>query len=442
MNWFKNWPFRSMKFVKNALKQWYSISGVAPQFNDYSKDVERLAVALSNPALLKVIALQCDLFSQAKFYVYRTAGSGVGKEKLSDPALDRLNAPNYVQGSSQFLWDVMFWWMLRDTYIRMESNVVERDNAPMYVLVHHKMDWPYEIEKYKDKLILSQRTKVEVDKLEVRYNYDDGSSVKIPLGKILHLPGLTNGIGNWWKSPSRIDALTKQISNFEYAQDSKNINIRYAGKFIVAGSNDASDVKKTPMSEGEKQSIEERMDSDDKKVHAMKSMAEIRRFVDDLKAMPLDEAAKADFFMIGSMYNIPRDVLEIYTSSTYENQEKARAGHVAYTLDPVAHQFGTALAKYWGYDTGEARLRREIVLSWDHLPFVQVFEKDRMAVKNQKITTFTSMLKAGIPLEECNAFLDTTFTIDEQQRDTYNPKPANGQSGAGKRVDNSGGSDK
>lgn len=411
-NWF---PFRSHKFIKDAAHQWYTLAGTGPVFNDYTKDIEKLMVAFACPPLLKVIALQCDLFSQARVYVYKTGGKRKGKEVESDPAIDRLESPNYMQERSQWLWDFMFWNMLGNAYLNMQSDIVERDNAPMYWLEPHKIYWPQEIEKYKDKHPLSQSTLNEIGRLEIEYRYDDGTVRKIPLSKIIHVADLTGGTGNWWKGFSKLHALTKILSNYERGLDSKNINIRFAGKFLVAGTNDINDTKRTPMGEDEKKSIEDRIQNE-KEVHAIKSMVEIRRFVDDIRAMPLDESMKADYFMIGTMYGIPRDVLEAYQSATYENQEKARAGHVAYTLDPKGQQLGAALAKYWKYDVGEARIRREIVFSWDHLPFVQVFEKDRIAVKMQQINAFNQMLNAGISADDANAFLDTNFTVDETKR--------------------------
>ncbi len=71
-------------------------------------------------------------------------------------------------------------------------------------------------------------------------------------------------------------------------------------------------------------------------------------------------------------------------------------------------------AKRWGYiDEG-----KKIVIKWDHLPFNQVFEKDRAAVKKSIADTFTLLIDQDVPLEEVNKFLQTDFT-----KATKNAKP-------------------
>jgi len=380
----------------------------SPVFNKYSEDVQKIAIALSNPALLKVITLQCDLFSMGKVYVYRN-----GKPVESDPAIDRINDPNRMQGRSQYLWDFMFWNMLGNAYLYMSSDIVDRNNAPMYWLEPHKMEWPLEIDRMKDKLIESNSEWDRLMKMEIVYRYEDGTTKKIPLSKIIMWFDLTNGIGNWFKGSSRIDALMKILTNSEEVMNAENINLRYSGKFLVAGQSDPNDVTKTPMGEDEKESIEKKIDGP-KKVHGIKSMIDIKRFVDDYRALDLDKAYLAQYFRIGNMFNIPRDVLEAYQSSTFENQEKARAGHVTYTLESKGEDFCNKIGRAWGYDM---RMQtKTLVISWDHLPFMQVFEKDRMDMKQKQVNTLGQMLRLGIPIAECNSFLDTNFTIDEKQR--------------------------
>lgn len=345
-----------------------------------------------------------------KVYVYQN-----GKERESDPAIERMMQPNPMQqGTSQFLWDYMFWLMLGNSYLHFSSKVVDRDNAPMYWLEPYKMEWPLSLERKKDKMVFSQKAWNELLEEEVTYRYDDGTTKKIKLKDIAWFTDLSNGTGNWFKGSSRIDALTKIISNNEATLDADNINIRYSGKFIVAGQQDRTDVTKTPMGDTEKRDVEEKIDGMDKKVHAMKSMIDIKRFVDDRRALDLDKAYLGQYFLIGNMFGIPRDVLEAYQSSTFENQEKARASHVSYTLEPKSEMLCSGLDKIWGYNT---RLQtKRIIISWDHLPFVQVFEKDRVSVKDTQVRVFLSMYKSGIPLAEINEFLDTKFTIDETKR--------------------------
>lgn len=400
MNWISD-TFRGMftkvKSAINYLKFW----NVSPVFNDYKGDKEKLQAIFSNPALLKVFSLQCELFSLAKIYVYKD-----GKVIEDDPILNLISNPNRLQSKSQWLWDYMFWNMVGNDYLYIDSNLAERASGnSMYFLDHRKIEWPVSIENRKDKLIFSNSTVNDINKEQITYRYEDGTSVKFPLSKIVIINDLTNGVGNWFKGQSRIDALYKIINNSERSLDSKNINTRYAGKFIISGQSDPNNVSQLPMAEDEKTDVETKINGE-KDVHAMKSMIDIKRFVDNLKQLGFDESFLADYFFIGTMYGIPKDVLESHLkSATFENQEKATARHVDYTLEPKGKILGEALAKHFGYD----KEGKEIVFSWDHLPFTQIFEKDRSDIQHKKSLTMFQLLKNGVSLEEINVFLDTSF---------------------------------
>jgi hypothetical protein len=85
------------------------------KFNTYGLDREKLLMVLSNPAALKVISLQCDLFSLGRVCVK----DAKDKEIEADPFLDFIGNPNPFQTEAQFKWDFMFWLMLGNcnTYI-------------------------------------------------------------------------------------------------------------------------------------------------------------------------------------------------------------------------------------------------------------------------------------------------------------------------------------
>lgn len=405
MGFFTNWWNKITSFdfwPKNYFKMW----GISPMYNDYASEVKKLQAVLTNPAMLKVIALQCDLFSLGEIYLYKKKGTSVEK----DPLLDFLANPNPMQSQSQMLWDFMFWDMLGTAYCYVDSDNIDRTNNRLYFLDPRKIEFPTSLDKQRDKLIFSESKLNEINRTAIVYRYDDGSTFEFPLSKLTVITDLSNGTGNWWKSASRIDALYKIISNSEAALDSNNINTRFAGKFMVAGTADPNDVTKMPLSETEKQDIEHKTNSE-QQVHAVKSMIEIKRFVENMKNMELNQNYLAQYFLIGNMYGIPRDVLEAYQSATYENQEKARMSHISYSLQPKGNSFMAALAKRFGYDSKGWKL----VIDWAHLPFMQVFEKDMALVQQTKISTFVNMLKNGVSLDDANKYLDLNLTLDEKR---------------------------
>jgi len=387
----------------------YEVLNTSTYFNTYKQDKAKLAAVLSNPALLKVFSLQCDLFSMGSVSVWK------GETEIdNDPFIKLLNNPNPFQTKTQFLWDFMFWNMLGTSYTYIDSKAVDKIGGnKMYFLEPSKMEWPQEIEKNKDKMVFSREAEEFKKKLIIKYRYNDSNTQSIPLDRVIINTDLTNGIGNFYKGSSRIDALYKVLSNSEFALDAKNINIRYSGKFLVGAVNDIS---KIGLGQEEKEDLENKIDTNEKKVWAYKVPVQIRRFVDDMAALQLDQAYLADYFLIGNMYGIPRDVLEAYQSSTYENQEKARAAHINYCLEPKGNAFMDSFEKFFGYE----EQGKNIYISWDHLPFMQIFEKEKVEVNQAKINAFKSMIDMGIDEKSANEFLDTDFKIKEKPNETTN----------------------
>jgi len=418
MGWLRSFlGLNSIDEIITAINK--QIDGTA-EYCDYSTDYKKLNAVFTNPALLKVIALQCDLFSLGEIYVYQN-----GKVVENDPFIDMIKKPNHFQRKSQFLWDIMFWNMIGNTYNYCESKLVDKDNN-LYILENNKISFSTEMLNYQDKIVLSNATKKKIDNFLIEYKYADGSVDKFKWSNIIHMPDLTNGTGNWFRGASRIDALYKIISNSEASMDALNINIRYSGKFMVAGQADPDNTSQMPMGETEKLSIESKVNGK-KSVHAVKSMIDIKRFVENIASLKLDEIGLAQYFLIGTAYGIPKDVLEAFNSGTYENQEKARGAFVSYCLQPKGNLFFQGHSDFFGYDA----LGKSIIIDWEHLPFMQVFAKERAETLKTQSDSLLNLMKAGVPMDEINEILDTNFTTldyESAQRTTQNANQTGNQS--------------
>lgn len=404
MNWFQQLGVSLFGLNDYIFEQWdngdYFMLDPNADFTNFTNDKLKIQAVFSNPAVLKVFKLQCDMFSMGEVYVYRN-----GKSLENDPFLNLINNPNPFQQKSQFLWDYMFWKMIGNSYLLVDSDSIQSDTNKMYWMDSSKMTFPTSFNKWRDRFILSQASLKEINDSIIHYRYADGGEEKIKWGRITHISDLTNGNGNWFKGASCIDALYQIIANSKASPRSKNITTRYAGKYMVAGKQDPNNVNELPMAEQEKQDIEQKMNGV-KNVHAVKSMIDIKRFVESGAIIgELDAAYWDDYFKVGSLFGIPRDVLEAsLKGATYENQEVARGAHVDYTLQPSANLLCNALAKRFGYST------KSIVISWDHLPFTKAMAKQK--AETDKITSeaLLNFMKAGVKLDEINTTLDTNFT--------------------------------
>lgn len=394
--------------IKTALNNTFTLYNVTPKYDLLSQDREKVQAVLSNPATLKVFALQCDLFSLGTLQVRKD-----GNLIENDPFLNLIENPNPFQSKRQFLWDFMFWNMIGNAVLYIKSNDSERANNMMYFLDPSKIIFPRKLEEKVGKIILSKKGIRDLEEEIVEYKEFNGNSQKFKLKELLFINDLTNSTGNWFKGNSRLDALYKIIANSEAGIDSKNINVRYLSKYMVSGKIDETNVNLPMMQEGEKKEIEDRIDGP-KKVYAVKTPVDIKRFIDRSEVLKsLDESYLADYYKIGKVYGIPRDVLEAYESSTYENQEKARGSHVSYTLSPKGCDLGDSIAKRIGYN----EQGKKINLDWTHLPFMQIFKKEEAKVNETNSKTLEKLIKAGVKPESAAELLGLELEFKAKNND-------------------------
>ncbi|WP_295677349.1 hypothetical protein [uncultured Empedobacter sp.] len=356
-------------------------------------DADKLRIVLNNPALLKVIALDCDIFSLGKINKYQDE-----KIKEVDFLYSETNKPNMFQSWTQFDYDYKFWLNIFGTaYLYNPNNSkVLNENSNIQWLNPCNFQWESGLVQKLQALILSKQSYNDIFKNSVLYRFDNGDSKWIKLTEITPFHDLTNaGSNNPMKGYSRIDALYKVIKNSELALDAKSINLEFAQKYLVAGQADPDNVSQMPMSEPEKLSIEEKLRSN-KKVHAIKSMIDIKRFVEDIGKLKIDESFYNDYFMFGTMFNIPRDILEAnLRGSTYENQEKSMARLIEYCEAPKGQMLTDWLENQYGY--------QDIRMSWSHLMFNQVFEKERAERVGLQIDNIIKVKDSGgITVAEAN----------------------------------------
>ncbi len=405
-----NW-FSSLFGFNNSSRGFSWLYGSSPRFNTLGDDTAKLAIVFSNPAVCKVFALNCDLFSLGKVTVNKQYFNGKETPINRDALLALMESPNPLQSGTQFKWDIMFHLMQGNAYIYCDSDVVSSSNR-LYVLNPTQIIFPREISDVCDKLVFSEKKIKELGDVIIQYRYNDGTVFSFPFKKLSIVTDMSNGTGNYFKGNSRLDALYKIISNSELALDANNISLEFIQKFIVSGKTDPQNPNETPMGPMEKKSLVDMIKSKVEKVFANKNMIEIKRFVDDMAALKLDEIYSSQYFLIGSMFNIPRDVLEAsLEGSTYENQEKSRASHCSYCLQPKGNDVMNVLAKRFGY----LDQNKVIEMSWDHLPFNQVFKLDEAKNKESLINSYIKLLDQGVDQKEAVSYLDLPFTSGAKQ---------------------------
>ena len=377
------------------------------QGTNYDK-AKRLKAVLQNPAALFIILMLPDLASMAKFKLYKEGAERKGEEIKDHKILDLLKNPNPMQTQKQFIWDYMFWRLLGSANLLSDSKVLKGGAKNiLYWLSPDNIVWSKWFRDNAQTLFLSDTAIRELENQKVEYVT---ANQKLPFRykQLKQFADISNGIKNWFEPPSRLDALYKIIKNSDNLLDSKNITSHLAGKFIVSGKHAATDTSTLPMGAGEKEDIERKVMSK-KAVYGMKSMVDIKRFLDDLGGIEkLDKAWMNDAFAIGKIYGIPKDVIESFEQgATYENQEKARALMISYCIQAAMDDGCDGLLEFFGVEGYVLRA------TYDHLPFVQTFEKTKAETDDKKASAFKKLVEGGADQQQAADHLNlpiTTFT--------------------------------
>lgn len=382
-------PFTSqpIRVERNLNGDWFTQLSNGINSGRYRTDEARLTAVMSNPAFLKVVKLLCDTFSLGKIEAVKN-----NKIVDNDALIKKLNYPNFFQSQRQFLWDYMFWTMLGTSYLYTNDKLL-KDSTQLYFLMPNRLVWTDDLIKKIDTIVLSKQGFKAIEDLTIQYNNLDGKQTPYKLGDIKPLFDLSNGAGHWYKGDSSVDALYKIICNSELGLDAKSINMQFASKFLVNGTSSSSDVYDLPMTTDEANHATQSI-LGGRNIQVIKSQVDIKRYVDNLGALKLDEQYWSDYFAIGTMYNIPRELLETYNTkgAAYENQEKALGRLVEMGLNPKGSDLMDAIERRFGYDLKDVDLR----ISWEHLSFMQVFRKTKNDNKKAELDLLQQAVTMGV----------------------------------------------
>ena len=366
---------------------------------------KRLKMVLENPAALFIILMLPDLASMVKFKLYKEGAEEEGNEIEDHPMLELLKKPNPMQTQKQFIWDYMFWRLLGSANMLSDSKALKSDAKNiLYWLSPDNMRWPTWFQRNAQTLFLSDRSITDLGNQKLHYK-TTSQNLEIRYKFLKQFTDISNGLLSWFEPPSRIDSLYKVIKNSDNLLDSKNVTSHLARKFIVSGKHAASDTATLPMGSAEKDDVERKVWST-KSIHAMKSMVDIKRFLNDLGEIEkLDKAWMNDAFVIGKIYGIPKDVIESFEQgATYENQEKARALMISYCVQAGMDDLCVGLPDHFGVKGYVLKA------TYDHLPFVQTFEKTKAETADKKASAFKKMVEGGADQQQTAIHLNLPIT--------------------------------
>ena len=353
----------------------YSIfSGGKKKNTNYDK----LEFVLNNPVAVKVLKFLADNYSVGKYDLYN---NGVLEKK--DFFYER-EKPNEWQTWDGFFWDYAFWISLGTAILYKQGNIMYFLNPQKIILT------PEQVKKF-TRLSLSKygdNTKKKIMSGMFEYEYLDGTRIKLDLSNVSILQDFGSISGSFFYGNSRIDSLYNILNNAELITESHGVNLEYTKKFLISGQQDRSNINDLPMSEPEKQSIEQQI-SGNKTVHATKSKVDVRQMVSNLAQLELPDQYLKQLHIVGNMFGIPKDLLEaLDTRTSYENQEKSLGRFVDYTLKPIGQKI-TDL-----FEVLEDL--QDLRLTFSHLPFNKVFEIEAQKSLSLKLDNIMKAKELGL----------------------------------------------
>jgi len=359
-----------------GIKDFFTSSDSVKGFSTTQKKIE---AALYNPAVLKVLSYRADIYSQIKFNEFNN-------DKLiqEDFLYSESKKPNPMQTWVDFHYDVSFWRDLGTAYIYKEFDTLYCLN-PMYIDI--KESQLKELNKYR----FSESKVKQARKGEFKAKFNcDAEWQTLKLENLYILSDLSTSVsGNWLEGNSRIDALYDVIKNSKLSLKAKNRNLFYSTKFSVSGQHDAKDQFSTPMGSDEQKDITQGLQGN-KEIYATKQKIDVKQLVSNLASLKLDDSYIADLSIIGNMYGLTKDVLDVVIKgSTHENKEKAIGAFIDYSMMPKVQQHSDLYELLFD--------KQEIRGSFKHLPFNAVFESEK--INNTKIELENLKIAAELGLD-------------------------------------------
>lgn len=366
-------------------------------------DDHKLTAMLTNPALAKVVFLNCDVFSLGKIR---------RKDGETDDFIEALKQPNPFQTQRQWLWSYRFWLMFGSSYLKPTSTRLDSDRLYMYWLNSSCLDWNDDKFDKLDKLVFSKTLTNELGNLTVDYQYNDGKTKTFKLSELIAFHDLTNNTGNWYKGQSRIDAIAKILCNVDQGLDAKNINLEFSRKFLVGGNYDPAKnlADLGTMHDIEKDDIQSKLRGGED-VLPNKAAIQINRFIDDLSNMNFDDNYDSDLVKIGGIFNVPKELLDNLKEggNTFENQDRALSRHISYSESPKGMDLIEGLANHFSKNP------EDYEMSWDHLPAMQKDSKTEAEVSEKNAKTLGALVDNGADVNAAAELLgiDLVFTTPE-----------------------------
>ncbi|QIG62287.1 portal protein [Tenacibaculum phage JQ] len=371
----------------------------------YENGSNLMQLALTNPVLFSAVNIRANYLSKFKFYIERPDGT----RDYDAKELDIINKPNYYQSKEDLL-KQFEWYLTVYGFVYQKPFGATGQQNTLYNLNPAFIDF----DDKKKPFLLWKSTDIN-DEKKRKFNYDDnGTNRTFSFKEIIPYYDIANGLqsdnNNMYKSPSRLKAVLKQISNVNLATDAENRVIQTNGreaifrKSVGTNQNTITTNAKLPVDKEDKENILFKLNT---KYNVSKGN---RTIVPDYplehldmsinaKNLGLHESIIANSGLIIKALGLNNEIYNYYNKgATFENQDAAEVRMLQNVMQPIADNIANSISSALGMDN-------PIKASIDHVPTMQVVE-DKRAERMLKISTaMRNLIQSGLSTDAAITFM-------------------------------------
>lgn len=375
-NWF-NRNFNVERDSKGNFSYWLDSS------NNFGNNQKYLQQSLDNVIAFICISARANLYSQMKI----THKDSNGDVIQDSPYVKLLQKPNYFQSGVDFLKQQMWNLSATGNDLIYQKKIVTSDvPVALYNLIPGDIDYN-DINKVNSFVSLDKDIR-QIEKQTIQYTLD-GKTFNLPISDLIPFYDVSNALKSdkFFESPSRLEALQKNLCNIEENIKAKNINLQFSQKFLATNKT-SSQGTSMPLDEKDRETIEKIVHS--KSLQITSGYIEFQHLVSDMKRLFLDEQLSYDAKIVAMAFEQNEDVLNfaLNKGATYENQEYGNIRYIQGSIQNDADNTMNTLMNKWGFDQRGETLEA----TYSHLPIMQKLMKEKILT----LKDYQEALKLGM----------------------------------------------
>lgn len=373
----------------------HTINSLTTNFKDFKK----LETTLANYAVFNCLKITADICSQVEFFVKK--GDELTKD---DPLIDLLNKPNFFQHKKDFIKE-WIWYKLTYGYV-VQRPVLPSSFTPtpkntqaLFNLNPRNISFK---DNFKTPMLFLDSDFEKFKRENLFFRIDDKKKIPLEIGGLMFTYDVTNGLSDdfFLKSPSRLDAITKAISNVDLTLDAENIMLQTNGRELFSASSGKGQNSgiKMPMAAGDREEIINKLintyglSRGKSRSIVTTSGVDWKSLHIELKELGLNESSVKNGSIIRSIFQIPETVFKFYLEKgdTFENKKEGEISLIQDVAQVNMDDFASTFTNFFNYkDT-------PLVADFSHMPAMQHVE-DKKADKLLKISAaIKNLQQAGL----------------------------------------------